>query len=461
MATRSISLCGMRIFPRQFRPVTYGDSKSNKMGSLNALDSMLRYALLLHPLDHQFDPAVDKVGVSGKAVATDSGHLADDAVMAPMLARFVAGRNVMIFKGFTNDSGHDVATDMAAFMKIYTQARAAGCQLMITMGLDPYDQTDAVSGRKYESIDQALRQLERQNDDFWYVPTTLALLDVTSATRQPITTPKKVMIDGTHESGYGRGQGGQVLARAWVRHGVPKRTIATISPVDTCYGPHGGPVQSPVGNMLGANGTFSATGNSAGMQVTTSGSGAITGASAWAGANADNNYCRLTGTLNGTAALAVTTAANDYLNTEGLRTDITRPRLTLSGTPASDFDLTVTLYRNVIQAVGANAALPYPINVESEFWWQANALAGVTQITGPGSVGTGTPTNDDVLDPITSVMGDVSPTPYVGSGDAGNGTYEATVTVTWSFRGGVALSGSIDLIGAAVRQLYPLQTPAA
>lgn len=194
--------------------------------------------------------------------------------------------------------------------------------------------------------------------------------------------------DGIHESGYGAWQEGRVLAREFQRRGVPRRYPRTIFSGDTAYGPKDTtPPQSPAGNALGTQGTFDKPGNAAGMQVT--GGGGVTGAEFWPGDNGGSMYTRLTGTLNGTAAIAISTQPCSFLNEEGFRGDITRPRLTFSGTPAASFALTLQIYRNLYQQQGSATTLPNNVTMESEFCWQANSLVGLGNTRGPGSLGSG------------------------------------------------------------------------
>jgi hypothetical protein len=452
-----------RGFPRKFKFVTYGDSKSNKMGGMNATDSSLRFAMLMYPIHYEITGA-DVCGVSGMAVKTEAGHLANDTVMAPMLARFAAGRNTMIFKGFTNDSGKSVAEDMAAFRKIHEKARAAGCQLIIIMGLNPYDPNDTVAARKYESIDQALRDYEHLNDDAWYVPTTLALTNLASNDRTSITAPYPVLSDGVHENNRGAFIEGQVLAREFQRRGVPRRTIRTLSAADANYGPNIGTAQqSPAGNFLGPLGTFTLIGNTTGMQVTNAGTGTLPDPAQWVGLNTANTWCKLTGQLTGSVSLAIVNDACDFLNEEGFRTDVVRPRLVLSGTTgAGGMSLSIDLYRNSYQAVSPSAALPGGFYSEGEFAWAAKNLAGLAQVKGGPSMGGAGAAPTIPVPTFSALIQEFSAAPVWVAGNGSFGAYEGHISTTWDFAPNQVLDGSsIQLIAAANRQIFAVQPAAA
>lgn len=445
-----------RGFPDTFKMWTHGDSKSILLGDKNQNSSGLVWALRAHAFDGFL---IGSSGISGAAVTTASGQIGSDAAIANMTAPFLDGRaNVLVFKGFTNNSTKTLKEDMAVFRKIHLAARNAGAILTVIIPCNPYGPATTTTAPKMVAINAALRAYAENNRDCWFVDSTPALVDFTSLEYEPLTSPGLVLgSDGVHEGVYGAYKEGMCIAREFIRRGVPRRTpdIALLSD-------QANRDQAETGNMLRLNGAQAATGNTAGMLVT--GGAGVTGAANWTGVgDASNTYNRLTGTLNGTAAIDIQRVSNDYYNDLGFRTDTMMTRLVFSGSLTSDTFIDLSTYANMYTAFGNNSTV-YVNQAgirKQETIYRLNALTGAYAVLDPISNnpgGVAAPSAANFLPPVSMLIQarnlfNVAANATFGSYDSGN------VGFRLYLRAG-AISGSVDVFSTVARMQLENLPPA-
>ena len=437
-ATKRVSALSLlqdrRGFPRVFNYYVIGDSKAGTYltGSGNG---WLDIAHQIWPIEHSI---VGSTVCSGKTIKATGDGVAIDSNLAAMIAAGQANggaANVLVFQGFTNQDGATFAAQMSAWQKIVEKARAAGYRLIITLGVDPSSTTG--NAGIHAAIDASLAGYARNNPDVWYVPASGRMIDPTSAVRAQITSPRLPMGDGIHDSAFGSFLKGKVYADFLQARGVPRIRFDYPSAADfACTANQDGNIFGPGGSFQGSNDNSAA--------VSLSGGGGVTGATAWQGTNAGNNYLRLSGTLTGSAAVAISRTNAGRINDEFGRTnELYCTRLTFSGTTGtSPSSIIISAAKNIFQTGDGSI---YGTGVlRAGLLWGANTMVGLQAMA---SAGDASSTDANAQLPTLSgiFLAGGRGVAYVDASDTGGyGFYEDLRAYGFYLAPSTAVSGSID-----------------
>jgi len=468
-ATQLVSLAGGSnpgVMANGHRMFVDGDSKGVLAGQYGP-NSVLFFQQAANPLSYAYDPATDDMAVGGSLSDTraDAGTdaygntvplgMTHPTRIARAVARVNAGCDVCLIQIGTNDhslSGQDngaaPGSTLANVIVYHKALRAAGLKWLVIMAVDTWSApSTAALARTRLAINRGLRAYAEANPDVLFVDTDPYIIDPASAvggmlggTSGSFTGgPGSATRDGTHESTYGAWAKGRALASVLARI-FPPATLRTMSNADA-YNATG----ALRGNLY-ANGLASGTGGSTALLY----DGTITN-----GGNAPAGWY-FSGSIAGlTADFGTSDPVNDWLNKLTGRTDLKVKRITLAGTPSADGYITCNpgYGQTVVPVAGAA--------YEAQFAIVLNAL------TGCHGIGMGYGTNLEALSygGVDSANMAVSklppldgphligfPAPYTPTGSP----TRITTSLSFYFRSGVPVSGSIDLISADLRQISAL-----
>lgn len=447
---RAFALAG--VAPLIGRPaaklMTDGDSK--RIEPLSAA----RWINARTPLDvmlgtHDFGTGGSNSGTAATTGLTNATRMGN--MQAAVAAESAAGSICdMLLTIGTNDiaiSATPPETVIANIRKYHNAFRAAGGRFLILMAVDPRTGLSAAQARQVVALNHAYADYARAIPDAIFCDTVPWWLDPATgnATHLPIGGATgaafSMAADGLHGNAYGAYRKHHALApilqaiyRPRVRH--------TLHAADAYNA--GDAVR---GNILGGAGRMVATGGTA--SFTNNGTGTVSGTppAGWTGS----------GTLTGDMGLSFTAVTCPALESLAGSSGWGAVRISFSGTPSASGGISFV-------RTGATAALG-STPMAGSVLVNCNALTGcfgmslqtvnVTPTTvlylGSSAVAASLAASDQlpVLDGLHGI--DMAPIPTSNSGSG------LSFGIRWM--GGVPLSGSIDLIGAAWRRCDPL--PAA
>ncbi|MDX3885807.1 MAG: SGNH/GDSL hydrolase family protein [Sphingomonas sp.] len=424
-----------------------GDSKAGEA------PAAARWVAARTPLNVWIMPVSFSVGGSTSGTQAGTGLTNPDrmaAMTAGVAAETAAGWIVdMLLTIGTNDvvlSGLAADTILANVRKYHDAFRAAGGRFLILMGVDPRSGLSAAMARQIVAVNRAYADYCMTVPDAIFCDTAPWWLDPapTNAAFSPIGGSTgnafSMAADGLHGSAYGS------YRKQFALGPILRAIYRPRDPIPLNAGDSFDATTAPRGNMLGAYARCVALGGTS--SIVNSGTGAIAGTPplGWTA----------TGTLTGDLGVAFSTATCAPLEAYTGSSGWTAVRIAFTGTPGEAGSLTLRLTTASAQQAGmllAGSAL-----------LSGNALAGCHGI----SVTTAniTPTVNNILgatgtlgapDQLPQIDGlialDLMAQPTAGTNSG------LSVAIRW--RAGVAMSGSIDLIGATWRRIDPIPAPAA
>lgn len=373
-----------------------------------------------------------------------------NAMRAAVAADVAAGWAVdMLLTIGTNDivlAGASSETVLANLRRYHDAFRAAGGRFLIVMAVDPRTGLDAPLTRKLVALNHGYADYCRSLADAIFCDPTPWWLDPAGGNSgfAPIGgaggTAFAMTGDGLHGGAYGAYRKQFALAPILQAIYRPRRRMM-LHPGDTYDGS-----DAIRGNILGPEGRMVAMGGANG--IVNSGSGSVSGTppSGWSA------YATLTGNLSISFSTTTCQPLADLTGTSGWPA----VRVTFSGTPTTSGDL--NLNRNVpLAQLDATPMLASAL-------LNANALTGchglylttmnvnppVNAYLGAGG-GLTAPDQLPALDGLIGIDQPIVPASNINSG--------LSLGLRW--RAGVALSGSIDLIGGCWRRFDPAPAAAA
>ncbi|SNS16544.1 hypothetical protein SAMN06295912_10268 [Sphingomonas laterariae] len=384
------------------------------------------------------------LGVGGSTTATQASTGLTNAtrmatMQATVAAQVASGWAVdMLMTIGTNDivlAGLTPETVLANLRKYHNAFRAAGGRFLILMAVDPRTGLDATAARKFIALNRAYADYCTAIADAIWCDTAAWWLDPASTSFAPVGGATGAAFgmaaDGLHGNAYG-------AYRKQYALGPILQALYRPRLRGPLYGGDSFNTADAVrGNILGTNGRMVALGGT--NSITLSGSGSVSGTppAGWTA----------TGTLTGDLGLSFAVAGCPPLDAYAGSAGWQAVRLTFNGTPSATGQIVLT--RNVVLPEQGAAPMAGSLLVN------ANALAGCHGIylasvnTNPiGRIdlgAAGTPTAADQLPQMDGLLGlDLALVP------TGNLNSGVSINIRWL--GGVAMSGSIDLIGATWRR---------
>ncbi|MFC0305283.1 SGNH/GDSL hydrolase family protein [Rhizorhabdus histidinilytica] len=452
-----------------------GDSKGQLVAAYNSR-SALFWALARNPLDLIFDPAADNlaIGSSTSDGASSTTGLTSGARLATAAARIAAiaamGHNpVVILKIGTNDltvtNDNGANSIIANIRKAWASYKAAGAAYLILMTIDPRASLTAGQAAQFIATNRAMRALAQSDRAVFICDTQLGLIDPTSVLYESLgkntQAPGAVMYDNPalHESAYGAWQMAKPLADVLAKICRPREKSLSIGAGDAYANPSSPTGTAPRairGNLLLRQGRFEDTGGVSG-QITASGGGGVTGTANWPSAKLFGVYPKLTGTMSGTMAVAISQVPYQPAIDLYGRSDLMATRLTFSGTPTSAGTLAVDASITVSSLPNYDYTVPIMIDADLYFT-DVNGLN--LRIAGPGANmgGIGVPaSNADALVHATGRITPYYPTSIIQS----SAPSTLQLQVQFPFFANVPVSGSVDIFGLGIvsNPALPAATP--
>lgn len=400
----------------------------------------------------------DNFGVGGSTTGTQASTGLTNAtrlaaMQAGVSAAVAAGSTVdMLLTIGTNDivlSSLAPETVLANLRKYHAAFRAAGGRFLIVMAVDPRTGLTAALARKLAALNRGYADYCTTVSDAIFCDSAAWLLDPAAGNTlyAPVggatAAAFAMTADGLHGSAYGNYRKQYALAPILQSLYRPRQRIPLYLNDDYDA------TEAMRGNILGANGRMVSLGGT--NSLTNSGTGTITGTPPL-GWNAE-------GALSGTLGVAFATATCSALETHAGSTGWQAVRVTFSGTPTSNGELTIR--RNVgLSALGTT-------RMRASVLMACNALTGcvgayVSSINvSPANLvylGSSSPLGSLLaadrlpqLDGLHEFDFPVLPTSNSNSG--------LVIGIRW--QAGVPMTGSIDLIGASWRRADPIPNAAA
>ncbi|WP_294390470.1 SGNH/GDSL hydrolase family protein [uncultured Sphingomonas sp.] len=444
--------------------VNDGDSKGQE------LQAAARWALARQPRNVRYGASIN-VGSSttGDGTFDVNGETKYNLTHPTRLAAAVQTITDLTGKGFQVDVWMKIGTnDLAAaspvishdailanVKKAWNLYQAAGARFLILHAVDP--RTSFSSAQRIITLNRLYSEFAQSTPGVFFLDLAAQLVDPTSATDAPLGGSTggafAVMVDGLHQSEYGFYRSSFGLAPLLQR-------LYTPLPIDLLHRTDAFSATATRGNLLGTVGRMVALGGT--DSSVKSGTGTVTGT--------PPNGWELTSTttLTGDLGITFTQAACAALDTHMGSSGSQCVNMALSGTPTADGS--IRLRRTVLTSSGVSVPAGTPLIGEAlvnfsalqglhGFTASGNANAGLngsTELFGVGAGGGKASSQFPALTGLHFFNGLVSHVPVATKNIT---TFNADFI--FSYRAGVPLSGSIDLIQMAWRAAFPLPAAAA
>jgi hypothetical protein len=435
-----------------------GDSKSVILGG-SLSSSALNWALAKYPVDVYYDPAVDNLGVNGSTTGTSATAGTDYYGVTPVplgvlhptrLARCYAaiarGCDTAIYRCGVNDvlaADTGAGSTVANIITWCGLMRTAGIKRIILFVIGPVGSgTPTALQAKYTAArNRALHQFAALNADISIVDENGWMVDTSSA----LFIPKggatgalgNTTYDGLHENVYGGcGIGqyalGPVLARLF-----PPRDPAIIHGSDAYDSADG-----KRGNLYGTIGRFGGSGGLVSFPSSTVTNAGVA-AAGWV----------FGGSVSG-LTIDFSVVPCSYLNTKYNRTDFNALRMTFSGTPGGSGFGAMAVYN--LTPVDISGYASGGLLLDNRWDITCNALNGVScfqlyyqpNATGASAYwGNQLSSASDILPQLDGDYHLGMPAPW-NLYDTAKTSILAGLAI--GYRAGVAMSGSIDFVGATL-----------
>jgi len=401
-----------------------GDSKSLEPGfALSWVDAKTPIHFL----------SAGALGVGGTGTGVTANGLTSTARLAAMAAMVQSvttdGSYVDLYLTTgTNDTATLTSDVILENVKTYVNAFfVAGGRYLVLMSVDPKTSTGY---EKVAGVNAAYAAYARTTNNVIYCDTTSAMLDFASAINAPIGGSTNARLAVTHDGLHANGCG--IYRKATPLTEIALKLYRQREPQALFKADLYNLTTTPSGNLMGTNGRFTALGGTVG---TTNGTVTGTPPLGWT----------VGGNLNGMTVAFTAVSSVGAKDALGAQSDIPVVRMTLSGTPSANTTI------DVISAYTDHSNMPAG-NVEQEVLLYANNLVGLFKLRGSsiaqadGSLGTSDYRPSDEIPELTQMISLYTP----GKTTAPPPPFFAYIRPT--FRSGVAVSGSVDLIGFSLRR---------
>lgn len=401
----------------------------------------------------------DQLSVGG----TTSGSASNGATAAARLSAMAASVSAAKAAGYSvvdvvlTTGGNDFPSSiqpeqtLANIRTYYNAAVNAGVRYVWTVGIYPASLVAQLGGFDLlQSINAGIRDMALTLPQMVPLMPGERYLDLASTAWTPAGGSDgsfgDVLVDGTHDSFYGHlVSAGELEDPAGpFAQAFPKLSNSDV--LQTFSG-FTSSTQTPRGNLLGALGRTRALGG-----TNSSTGGTVTGT--------PPNGWTLSGALAGLSVTFATANSTELQAAFGTVAPVPVVRMTFSGTPAADVTMSLTRsnspsggiqpgqYVHELLAHGVAIQGLCGIGMTSDVAVGPSPLFG--QVIQNGRLPTGPRASADALPATTHAFGGFARTTHSSTGTS------LTDTIYLLFKGGVAVSGSIDLAGASTRRVLAI-----